>query len=108
MIRKRKPRSRYSEWMHGLIIQACAYGCSDIEIAKFLGLGRDTLKRWRDRYPALSMAMQYARLPQHQKGPEPDTAELEEAVAKLDYPVDIEIPDLTDTKAIIKKLMEQK
>lgn len=50
-----------------IIMQASANGCTIEEMAKALGVGRNTFQEWTDKYPALQQAVTAGRTVEHDK-----------------------------------------
>jgi len=50
-----------------MVKELTAKGCSEISIAKGLGVSRDTYQRWRDEYPEIQAAWEEGRGKEHDK-----------------------------------------
>ncbi|MEO1390943.1 MAG: hypothetical protein AAFV85_26730 [Cyanobacteria bacterium J06634_6] len=55
--------TKYSAYTKQLALKAYKAACTDIEVAGIVGVTRDTLHRWRKRYPDFNDAVTLAKLP---------------------------------------------
>lgn len=59
---KRGPKSKYDPNIHPQLVKwMCRSGLTNEEIAKELGIAKDTLWKWRDKYPEMADALKTSR-----------------------------------------------